>query len=435
MHTRQASIRAFGRIGKTKAPCSFAKELEAVKSKVSSINGETTSSNMKVCLPIKRSFSDVADSEQPKWDTTTDKRRKALPSNDFKKISTSTPQKVEKYRNALPTPEATPTKSADKSGKLGLDSPIKHATSTLQQLATPPTTPSKTERYSRPIPALPVELQDLIRLHASFLKALSLHIAHNGPSSPIDIRILRPSIARIWRRRSVSTEDIRRCIGLLQHEELAPMTAAPRQEMQLYDYGAGRICIEFPQSLKTASGATRPLDEAAMDGEFADALAKRWSAATAGVADEDQDDGAEEQEEEATKASTIANFLAALPLAPIRPFRGDSSSASASTPHSSRSRSQHHLLDLKAAALAAQPRTTITNSNDPYMPEPHQPTQLRPPAPQTRSLDLLCRLRAKASLRASTADGASDSAATLHRRAALDRLLSLIHISEPTRPY
>lgn len=54
---------------------------------------------------------------------------------------------------------------------------------------------------------LPAELLNLLALHSSFLTALSLHYAHNGTSTPADLRDLTASITLVWKQRQVTYDD------------------------------------------------------------------------------------------------------------------------------------------------------------------------------------------------------------------------------------
>ncbi|KKY18172.1 putative dna mismatch repair protein msh2 [Phaeomoniella chlamydospora] len=61
---------------------------------------------------------------------------------------------------------------------------------------------------------LPESLETLISLHLSFLKAMSLHFAHNGSSVPANMINLLESMTRIWKRRDVRKVDLRKMFGV-----------------------------------------------------------------------------------------------------------------------------------------------------------------------------------------------------------------------------
>ncbi|KAG6017903.1 hypothetical protein E4U43_008396 [Claviceps pusilla] len=86
---------------------------------------------------------------------------------------------------------------------------------------------------------LPSDLVELAALNKAFLKTITIYIAHNGCSSPIDIRLIAPDISRTWGKRRVTVEDIRRCIAIQSHKQ---PPHAPR--FIVTDYGRARICVE-----------------------------------------------------------------------------------------------------------------------------------------------------------------------------------------------
>ncbi|KAG5925119.1 hypothetical protein E4U42_004458 [Claviceps africana] len=86
---------------------------------------------------------------------------------------------------------------------------------------------------------LPSDLAELIALNKAFLKTMTIYIAHNGCSSPVDIRLIAPDVARTWGKRQVTVQDIRRCIAIQSHRQPAH---APR--FIVTDYGRARLCVE-----------------------------------------------------------------------------------------------------------------------------------------------------------------------------------------------
>ncbi|ETS74893.1 hypothetical protein PFICI_13377 [Pestalotiopsis fici W106-1] len=97
------------------------------------------------------------------------------------------------------------------------------------------------ELESSPAPKLPVEVLDLIELHAALLKTLTIHYAHNGSHVPADLRILCPNVSRAWGKKAVTDVDIRTCLGILNLKTMKPL-------FSLSDYGRGKVCIELDQS-------------------------------------------------------------------------------------------------------------------------------------------------------------------------------------------
>lgn len=141
---------------------------------------------------------------------------------------------------------------------------------------------------------LPVELLDLINLHAAFLTALSLHYAHNGTHSPADLRNLCPDVARAWGRRAVNLNDIRRSLGVL-NAEISDDTNSDRIcRLSLSDYGYGKICIEIKTGPVKAGRIARPINENLLNDIFTRGLQNTW--------------------EEKDASMSVKEFIEALPL-------------------------------------------------------------------------------------------------------------------------
>ncbi|KAF1958138.1 hypothetical protein CC80DRAFT_25307 [Byssothecium circinans] len=125
--------------------------------------------------------------------------------------------------------------------------------------------------------ALPTELLNLLHLHSSFLTALSLHYAHNGTATPVDLLSLTDSVSKVWRLRKVTYDDIRLCVGVL---EAGP--AGKMNPFHLSDYGRGKICLEIKDEQKmglVGMGGLSMNEEALKDMFMAslDALWAQWS--------------------------------------------------------------------------------------------------------------------------------------------------------------
>jgi hypothetical protein len=126
-----------------------------------------------------------------------------------------------------------------------------------------------------PSGALPTELLNLLTLHSSFLTALSLHYAHNGTATPVDLRDLTDSISAVWRQRKVTYDDIRLVIGVLGRGP-----AGRHNPFFLSDYGHGKICLEIHEEHKMGAGVNAMNEEAlkVMFMESLDDLWRQWSA-------------------------------------------------------------------------------------------------------------------------------------------------------------
>jgi hypothetical protein len=117
---------------------------------------------------------------------------------------------------------------------------------------------------------LPAELLDLLALHSSFLTALSLHYAHNGTTVPVDLRDLTQSITLVWRKRTVTIEDVRLCVGVL-----GSGPSSNQNPFYLSDYSSEKICLEIRDEHQMSS-ALGALNEEALQGMFMVSLEFLW---------------------------------------------------------------------------------------------------------------------------------------------------------------
>lgn len=253
------------------------------------------------------------------------------------------------------------------------DTPTKGARSLFEQLSV-----SKSLTKT-PTPAsaaeLPVELLDLINLHASFLTALSLHYAHNGTHSPADVRLVCPDVARAWGKRDVTLLDIRRILGVT-NAGIPEDSKDPRvSRLNLSDYGHGKICIEIRTVSGKAGRIPRPVNEDLLNEIFVGGLKASW--------------------EESNDNSPL-EFIQTLQLEPITTC----SSLTKMSPLLAKG--QRRLEDFKAGITVK--------------PKKERPAE----TPTGQKTSLLERLRAK-QLHQTTLPGAP-SKADLERRAALHRI-------------
>ncbi|KAF2477098.1 uncharacterized protein BDR25DRAFT_330989 [Lindgomyces ingoldianus] len=119
--------------------------------------------------------------------------------------------------------------------------------------------------------ALPVELVNLLSLHSSFLTALSLHYAHNGTATPVDLRELTQSISSVWKKRKVTIDDVRLCLGVLGSGPSGNNTP-----FYLSDYSGGKICLELHDEHKM--GPVGTMNEDALQAMFMEGLDHLWRA-------------------------------------------------------------------------------------------------------------------------------------------------------------
>jgi hypothetical protein len=129
----------------------------------------------------------------------------------------------------------------------------------------------KTTTTTTPFQAqtLPPDLVNLLSLQSSFLTALSFHYAHNGTSVPIDVRALTPSIAQTWHQRTVTLDDLRILLGVL---DAAP--GGNKNPWYLSDYSGGKICLEIRDEWVDR---LRGVDERALQDTFVASLEYLWT--------------------------------------------------------------------------------------------------------------------------------------------------------------
>jgi DNA replication factor Cdt1 C-terminal domain len=377
---QQSSITRFGRVGKPTAVASPASKCSTpVKSESGRRNailesqGETKKRKLQHTAPPE-----TASLEPP--------ARPVTPPPAIEKAD-----RKPKSKRLPPSKPGEPRRIAPLKGNRhhATDSPTQGARAILEAFVLAPTSQ---ERETSPTPARTKEdgaHQELVSLHAAFLNALSLHYAHEGTSTPADLRQLTPSIARIWRRRRVTTEDVRRVLGVQQ----SMVAETSREgvnlpELTIVDFGQGKVGIEYEAS--TSSTHMSPLPIASLKRIFA--------------------------------ANLLALDQLDLPLAPITAF--------VPTAELTRGKGAVRLADLKASALNAQANTARSAGRRIGLfaansPEGEQVAAAAKPA--LRSASLLARVCAK---EVHAASQPAPSAAAQRREAALQRLEDVIPVIE-----
>ena len=404
--TTQRSIQAFGKISKSQV------QDNAKGKNVTSTNGKHVYSRANINkrkLGIIKRFTD-----EEEGDRESSRATQAQPIDE---------SNVRPAESLVKTPSASSQAGTLRKKALlradYVDTPTKRARSCLQSLAlassssspsskssslssitrheTPPSSPGYVESQPPQLlesHQLPDELEDLVSLHSSFLTALSLHHAHNGSTTPADLRTLGPSIERVWRKRRVTSHDVRMILAIGRPERAAGDDSAGL--LCLSDYGHGKACIEVADLPGSRSATRRPINDELLKSTFLRNLEQRWTC----------------YETQNPANPSPANFLALLPLLPIRPC----TSLSKLTPLLSKG--QRRLEDLKACAIKAQQKPlspTCANTTNHSQPKAKQPS--------ARSTDLFQRLKAR-QLHQSTLP-LPPSAEVLARKSALQRLLEI----------
>ncbi|KAG7009100.1 hypothetical protein G7Y79_00003g009680 [Physcia stellaris] len=401
--SQQRGIQAFGKISKAQVD-------RGNTGKSKEVDGEQSvkagAASAKLIGKRKRQSRDASsDGENPSQPAAKSQRTDS-PVNSLSQYQAQTPvpslqRKTprKKTKVSLATTE-TPTKGARailESFSLQPSSPsIRSSSPPRSRTTTPPTSPASfrsATSESQKASELPSELEDLIDLYASFLTALSLHYAHHGSLTPVDLRELCPSIARTWRKRAVSVEDVQRILAIAQ-QDLDPGV----RSLSLFDYGHGKICLEVLDC--PFQGIHRRLvDDEALNETFCHNLELRW----------------ESYITSAPSPRSVAAFISTLPLLPI----GICTSLSKLTPLLAKG--QRRLEDLKAGAIRAQKSSSLATS-------PVQDRSSKRPQLASRSGSLLDRIRAKELVQSTLPP--PPSAAMLERKSSLHRLEEVVPVLE-----
>lgn len=410
----QPGIQVFGRITKSQVQISGKSTLE--KAGLTNTDGKSTAL---IATGKKRKFESVEGASEAE-------ECQNLCSTEAEAAQIDKSDSIQPHAGHTPVQESLPKSPNPVAPRLkqprqsDTETPTKGARSLLQGLelpsspSTPPSSPSFTNYdtpQSSPTAAdeacsnpdapdgLPDELQDLIDLHSSFLTALSLHFAHNGPTIPADLRNLTPGIERVWRRRRVSTDDIQRLLAFEQGKCLKGKEKSGA--LHLSDYGHGKICIELADLPQSRNVQRQPINENKLNASFIQNLEQQWSSYRTTHRHD----------------ATPSNFISSLPRIEIPPC------ASLSKIAPLLSKGQRRLEDLKAGAIKAQQnpqksRTANATST----------SQQREQKTTARSIDLFSRLKAK-QLHQSTLP-LPPSSDTLAKKSALQRLPEIAPVLE-----
>jgi hypothetical protein len=287
---------------------------------------------------------------------------------------------------------------------------------------------------------LPAELASLLALHSSFLTALSLHYAHNGTSTPADLRDLTASATKVWRQRQVSYDDIRLLIGVLDHGP-----SGQHNPYFLSDYGRGKICIEIKENSPLLDGMTN-VNEQGLQDLFKDGLDSLWSEWRASqqlmarpIATPKRTRGRPKKADaQQTRMETflddaaMSKFVAQLPLAEVTTCA--SLTALAPLQEKGRKRLREFKESVQQGRAQKKTRPSVGKENEPQIgQQPMQPKITEFAA--VRKTNLLDRILAKQE--AAKCGPAAPTPAELQRMAALQRtpevlrVLSLLCASKP----
>lgn len=103
-------------------------------------------------------------------------------------------------------------------------------------------------------------INDFLNLHSAFVQALAIHAAHNGPTTPADLREFLPSVTRIWKKRKVQAKDMQRLLWVWEQSLLAKDVS-----YRLANYGLGKVCLERIEQSAEHAPALQDSFEQALD--------------------------------------------------------------------------------------------------------------------------------------------------------------------------
>lgn len=310
----------------------------------------------------------------------------------FSELSVTTPRSGGHYAST-----STPTRSC---------SQLRPSSRRTQSARAPDSSPSKRNtRGGRVLKLAPISrpscLEDLLTLHLSFLKALTVHSAHNGVAAPADTREFLRSVTQLWKKRKVVVKDLQRLVWIW---EQSGQTTKPA--FRLANYGLGRVCLERVFRGDDDDGFER-LDEAECQEQFEQTLDLLWEKTLDSVPN-----GDEEQDQVAV------HFVETLGVSPVHECL---------TPFTAFRKGQQRLQDLKGGVIRMKTQkfhADAVNGND------NAPKALE--ATTNRRKGLLDRIKTK-ELRQSKLPP-PPSKEMLLRRAAVERMEDVVAVLASLRP-
>ncbi|CAI9636878.1 hypothetical protein GT037_004008 [Alternaria burnsii] len=282
---------------------------------------------------------------------------------------------------------------------------------------------------------LPAELVNLLALHSSFLTALSLHYAHNGTSTPADLRDLIASTTLVWRQRKVTYDDIRLLLGILDHGP-----SGTNNPYYLSDYGRGKICIEIKDNSPMMNGMTH-VNEQGLQEMFKEGLDTLWSqwctsqmmmarpiaVPKRGRGRPKKVDIKQACMDTFLDDTSVSKFLSQLPLAQVTTC--ESLTALAPAQEKGRKRLREFKESVQQGRALKKTRSTIGKENETSLGQNQQAQPAQPKITDfaaVRKTNLLDRILAKQE--AAKAGPAAPTPAELQRKAALQRTPEVIGV-------
>ena len=236
--TTQQGIKDFATVCKPNAPDNALKKRKTAHKRESTPPPVVQPSTLNPGKKRKRALNTVDEEADDEYSSSKAISLRRI-SKQTQQDNAATPQSKRCKTNQILSPADTPSKDTTalfdklKLGRATNPIPLSF-TAKEQAYGTPPLTPPA---YSYNSEHLPTELEDLLMLQAAFLSALSLYYAHNGTSSPVNVKALLPMITKTWRKRTVSLDDLRILLGISYGEA----------QYTLQDFGRAGICLTKSQ--------------------------------------------------------------------------------------------------------------------------------------------------------------------------------------------
>ncbi|KAL3466666.1 hypothetical protein BJX64DRAFT_249631 [Aspergillus heterothallicus] len=180
---------------------------------------------------------------------------------EFSTLSVSTPRSGH-YANSS-SPSTRPTSASNDEENV----PATSSKPVFERVKATPRPPRNSSIVS--VASRPACVEELVRLHSAFLKAVTIHAAHRGVAAPADLRDFLPSVERIWKKRKVVVKDLQRLLWIWEKGGESIMGG----RFRLANHGLGRVCLE------RVVGRLEPIDEAALQTQFEQAVDSLWKQA------------------------------------------------------------------------------------------------------------------------------------------------------------
>lgn len=318
---------------------------------------------------------------------------------------------IKKRKIVTTTPPDTPTKVLKHTlATFNISSPApalkrKQAACPILDIAIP--SPPCTPPPSNDSDDVVEQLEDLKSLASAFLSSLSLQYAHNGNSNSVDLRMLTPSITKLWGKRKVTIDDLRLLVAITHS------SSNTSSRFLLKDFGDGKVCVEMIRAKRGRGSLKASLNEAEVKAIFAANLETAWNSWTTQNSDTTS---AEEfikslPLEKLTTSSTVSK------IAPLR-AKGQRRLEEVLTPFKN--------FNISEDAEPSGKRTKTGHKGTGLIASVEEKENVRPLSPLDRTLSLLERIKVKEAIAANLP--AAPTKEERERMAALQRSEELLEI-------